>query len=331
MKASKQGIEVSKAELSALLFFAGKADSSVVKFRVDAKAKLIAGATDGKRAAECEAPAGDHERGEWTVPGDYLELLRRGANKGRTDVLLKVDSKGLKHALLVGASSRDPAQEVVDRKNGTSTQVSMDSLHKLVKDVQLTGSWFAIVPKHVNKALDVICKAADGCPVTLYPPQEPTDHVLFEASSEGGRWRGKLQPAVVTAPGDEAEEDEADEDEPGAPVRQPRLPHTGAARATKSSAKPEPASDDAIVDNDYEPDGVVEGGRKKAKKKAASKGGFRHLIDNGSPNGTLCGRAAGTSVGSGGTTSKANVNCPKCLRKLEEKPAANKPRARKGT
>lgn len=313
MKASKQGIEVSKAELSALLFFAGKADSAVVKFRVDAKGKLVVGATDGKRAAECEATAGDHERGEWTVPGDYLELLRRGANKGRTDVLLKVDAKGLRHALLVGAASRDPAQEVVDKKNGTSTQVSMESLHKLVKGVQLSGSWFAIVPKHVNKALDVICKAADGCPVTLYPPQEPTEHVLFEASSEAGRWRGKLQPAVVEAPGGEADEPEEEPDEP-------LFGRGKNARAADESDDEAEGDDSGIVDDDYPA---------KAKKKAAKKAparGFMHMIDSTNKNGTSCGGRAGTGVGSGGTTSRENVDCPKCIAKLDGKPAAKKPR-----
>jgi hypothetical protein len=310
MKASKQGIEVSKAELSALLFFAGKADSAVVKFRVDAKGKLIVGATDGKRAAECEASSGDHERGEWTVPGDYLELLRRGANKGRTDVLLKVDAKGLRHALLVGAASRDPAQEVVDKKNGTSTQVSMESLHKLVKGVQLSGSWFAIVPKHVNKALDVVCKAADGCPVTIYPPQGPTDHVLFEASSEAGRWRGKLQPAVVEAPGGEADEPEEEPDEP----------LFGKGKNTASADEEDDDDGSGIVDDDY-----ADKAKKKAAKKAPARG-FMHLIDSANKNGTLCGGRAGTSVGSGGTTSKENVDCPKCLVKLDGKPAAKKPR-----
>lgn len=252
MKASKQGIEVTKAELSALLFFAGKHDSAAVKFRVDSKGKLIVGATDGKRAVECESSAGDHEGGEWTVPGDYLELLRRGANKGRTDVLLKVNSKGLKHALLVGAASRDPAQEVVDKKNGTSTQVSMESLHTLFRKVPLQGSWFAIVPKHVNKALDVVSKAADGCPITLYPPQSSEEHVLFECSSEAGRWRGKIQPAVVLAPGDEAPKaDDGEADEP-------------------LFAKGKPAEEEEEPEDDGS--GIVEDDYGTAKKKTAKKG-----------------------------------------------------------
>jgi len=267
MKATKAGIEVTKAELSALLFFAGKADSSVVKFRVDGRSKLVVGATDGKRAVECEVSAGDHERGEWIVPGDYLELLRRGANKGRTDVLLKVDSKGLKHALLIGAASRDTAQEVIDKKNGTSTQVSMESLHNLIRTIKLTGSWFALVPKHVNRALDLVSRAADGCPVTLYPPQEPTEHVLFECSSEAGRWRGKLQPAVVVAPGDEAEKEAPEE--PDEPLfGKGRRGGKGASAEAEDDGEAE-EEDDGGIDDDYEP------GKKKAKKKPAKKASKR--------------------------------------------------------
>lgn len=285
MKASKQGIEINKAELGALLFFAGKNDQAVVKFRVGAGAKLVVGASDGKRAVECEANAADAERGEWLVPASYLELLRRGVNKGRTEVLLRVTVKGLKDAVLRGAISRDEHQEVLDKTNGTSTQVSMESLHKLVKDVQLTGSWFAIVPKHVNKALDVISKAADGCPITLYPPREPTEHVLFEASGDGGRWRGKLQPAAVVAPGDEAEEEETadDDNQPELPMGAgkrgwPKRPSGEGAGVTSSPGKPDvvheaksskgKGDDDGIVDDDYDADSELP---TQKKRKGASK------------------------------------------------------------
>jgi len=325
MKASQAGIECSKAELGALLFFAGGATKDgVVKFRVGASRKLVACSSDGKRAVECEADAGDHDVGEWAMPADYLETVRRGINKGKTEAVLELGKTGHALARLRGAASKDKHTKIEDESNGTSTQLSMAQVHNLVKRPELEGSWFAILPKNLNRAIDVVHKAADNCPITVYPPQEATDALRFEASCEGGRWRGTLPTAVVVAPGDEAEEDEDDE----TPGKQPRLPHTGA-KATK--AKPAGGSDDedAVVDDDYEPDGVVEGGRKKAAKKAP-KQGFMHLIDSANKNGTLCGGRAGTGVGSGGSTSRAGVTCPKCLAKLEGKPAAKKPRSRKG-
>lgn len=334
MKASQAGIEVSKAELGALLFFAGGATKDgVVKFRIGGSRKLVACSTDGKRAVECEADAGDHDVGEWAMPADYLETVRRGINKGKTEAVLELGKSGHALARLRGAASKDKHTKIEDESAGTSTQLSMAQVHNLVKRPELEGSWFAILPKNLNRALDVVHKAADNCPITVYPPQESTDALRFEASCEGGRWRGTLPTAVVVAPGDEAEEDEDDE-APGKPEKQPRLPHTGRAKASPSPTAArggEKGSDGGIVDDNYKPDGIVEGGRKKAAKKTASKGGFVHLIDSASRNGTLCGRAVGTSVGSGGSTSKASVNCPKCLRKLEAKPAAaKKPRARKG-
>lgn len=267
MKATKQGIEINKAELGALLLFAGKADSAVVKFRIDAKGKLFASATDGKRGTECEASGDGAEKGEWLVPGSYLELLRRGLNKGRTEALLRTTAKGLRDAVLRGAIARDEQQEVLDKSNGTSTQVSMESLHKLVKDTPLAGSWFAIVPKHINRPLDVISKATDGCPVTLYPPTEPTGHLLFEATGDGGTWRGKLQPAAVLSPGERANDPEPapEDDDP----RDPKLPFkASAAAADDADGEDEDDSDDGIVDDDYEPAAPP---KKKAKKKAAKK------------------------------------------------------------
>jgi hypothetical protein len=276
MKATKQGIEVNKVELGTLLYFAGKADSAAVKFRIDAKGKLFASATDGKRGVECEASGEGAPKGEWLVQGSYLELVRRGLNMNRTEALLPVDPKGLKHAVLRGAIQRDEQQEVVDKTAGTSTQVSMESLHRLVKDAPLAGSWFAIVPKQINRALDMVSKAANDCPVTVYPPTEPTGHVLFEATGDGGTWRGKLQPAVVRAPGERANEPEPDDDdEEGA--QQPSLPGTKgrgkaerdplASAADASEGGDESGDDDGIVDDDYEP----EAAKKKAPKKTAKK------------------------------------------------------------
>jgi hypothetical protein len=271
MKATKSGIEINKAELGALLLFAGKADSAVVKFRIDARGKLYASATDGKRGTECEASADGAEKGEWLVPGSYLELLRRGLNKGRTEALLRTTAKGLRDAVLRGAIARDEQQEVLDKSNGTSTQVSMESLHKLVKETPLEGSWFAIVPKHVNRPLDVISKATDGCPVTLYPPTEPTGHVLFAATGDGGTWRGKLQPAAVLSPGGSADEPEADDEDDD--PRDPKLPFKGkpAEAATDAGDEGDDSADeddDGIVDDDYDAEAPA---KKKASKKAAKK------------------------------------------------------------
>lgn len=274
MKSSQAGIEVSKAELGALLFFAGGAKDGVVKFRVGGSAKLVACASDGKRAVECEADAGDADPGEWAVPAGFLETLRRGINKGKTEALLVVNGKGLKHALLRGAASKDKQIAFEDESNGTSTQLSMPEVHRMVKRPELTGSWFAILPKNLNRSIDVVHKAADGCPITIYPPKEATEAIRFEASCEGGRWRGTLPTAAVVRPGEEAEEDEEDET-PGRPSRQAELPGVDDADDEEAETDDVEAADSeddgGIVPDDYQPGATQKAPRKKAAKKAVAK------------------------------------------------------------
>jgi hypothetical protein len=271
MKASQAGIEVSKAELGALLFFAGGATKDgVVKFRVGASRKLVACSSDGKRAVECEADAGDHDLGEWAMPADYLETVRRGINKGKTEAVLELGSAGHAMARLRGAASKDKHTKIEDESNGTSTQLSMAQVHNLVKRPELVGSWFAILPKNLNRAIDVVHKAADSCPITVYPPKESTDSIRFEASCEGGRWRGTLPTAAVVRPGEEAE-DEEDDEAPGRPARQTELDLDGADDDDAEEA--EGADDDSgVVDDEYaEKLKTQKAPKKKAAKKAAKK------------------------------------------------------------
>lgn len=278
MKATAtDGIEINKAELGALLDFAGKGDFAAVNFRVDAKQKLIVRAGDGKRSIKCVSSAGDHERGEWTVQASYLELVRLGIKKGQTDAALRVDSKGLKDALIRGVASREVQHEILDRTNGTSTQVSIEQLEELAKDPSLQGSWFALQPKQINRSLAVLSKAADGCPVTYYPPHEATGLLLLECTAESGsRWLATLPTALVEAPGGEADEPEED-DTPGRPAKaskQPQLPGTEEPADEEDDEDEEDGDESGVVDDSYaEKLKTQKSPKKKATKKAAKKKG----------------------------------------------------------
>lgn len=269
MQASKNEIQISKAELGLLLHFAGgPTKDGVVKFRIDAKGSLTACSGDGKKSCEVIAKAdNDADDGDWAVPASFLETLRRGINKGKTEAVLVVNGKGLKHALLRGAASKDKQVAIEDETSGTSTQLSIDKVHRELAagSKNLSGSWFAFLPKNFSRPLDVMSRAAEGQPITAYPPKDATDHVCFETSCEGGRFRCKLPTAAVIAPGDEAEEEEDDED-----PRQPNLPGTRAQAADDE----EEDDDGGIVADDYQPKGAVAGGkgaRKRASKKGAKK------------------------------------------------------------
>lgn len=228
MKASDDGIAISKAELGCLLYYAGKSDFAVVHFRVDGNGKLVASAGDGKRSVQCKAPGGGADAGEWTTPAFLLERVRRSMDKGKTDTVLEFTSKGLKCAHLVGAASRAKQMKLEDETNGTSTQVSIEELRQLAKNTPLTGSWFALAPKVVSRALAVLSKAADDCPVTYYPPQDAKGLLLLECTSEEGcKWLAALPTALVDEPGDTAADDDEDDDTPpGRPDKQPELPGT---------------------------------------------------------------------------------------------------------
>ena len=282
MKATSEGVEISKAELGALLYFAGKTDSAGVHFRVNGHRKLVVSAGDGKRSAQCTAPGGDAEAGEWNVSAFYLERVRVGMVKGRTDAVLEFTAKGLKQARLVGAASRSKLIKIEDETNGTSTQTSFEDLRQLAKSPNVTGSWFALVPKQVNRSLDVLSKAADGAAVTYYPPSTKNGQLLLECEAEDGcKWLAALPTALVDEPGERAESDE-DNDEDGPPGRpakankQPDLPNTEGASDDDEDADNDEGSsegdDSGVVDDSYaEKLKSQKGPKKKAAKKAASK------------------------------------------------------------
>lgn len=89
MRATKSGIEVSRHELAALLAFTGDdLKFSVVHFRVNGSAKLVASATDGKRAVEVEARSEGAEPGEWAFDRTFIESVRRVLDDGETIAVL---------------------------------------------------------------------------------------------------------------------------------------------------------------------------------------------------------------------------------------------------
>jgi hypothetical protein len=275
MKASDDGIAITKAELGCLLDYAGKNDFAVVHFRVNGNGKLVASAGDGKRSVQCTGPGGGADAGEWTVPAFFLERVRRSIDKGKTDTVIEVSKTGIKCAHLVGSASRTKQMKFEDETRGTSTQVSIEELRQLAKDTPLTGSWFALAPKQVSRALNVLSKAADGCPITYYPPQTAHGLLLLECTSDDGcRWLAALPTALVDEPGDSAA-DEPDEDEtPGRPAKQPALPGTEDADDDATDDDGSGVGDDAYAEKlktQKAPKGAKKTAKKAGKKKAKKK------------------------------------------------------------
>jgi hypothetical protein len=220
MRATKNGIELTKAELGALLAFTGDdMKFSVVHFQVNGGAKLVTRATDGKRAVECTAPSEGADVGEWAFDRTYLESVRRILDDGETIAVLEVNKRGANRAVIKGIESGDVRTDLKCPADSVSTQITMAQIHEAMKEANVdhSGSWFALNAFYLSD-VQAIAKAADKCPITLFPPKDPRSPILFSASGAGGAWKGIVMPIAVVGPGDHADEDEPDEPPPGEPA-----------------------------------------------------------------------------------------------------------------
>jgi hypothetical protein len=218
MRATKLGIEANKAELNALLAFTGDdMKYATVYLRVNGAGKLIASATDGKRAVEVTATAEPGaERGEWTFDRTFIESIRRVLDAGETIAVIEVNQKGASKAVIKGIESGDRRTEIKCPTGHVSTQITMDNIHDVLGKTEANGSWFAINALYLSD-IQAVAKAADKCPVSLFPGQTPDAPLTFEARSAEGAWRGVVMPVTVIGPGDQAEDEPAEEPPPGMP------------------------------------------------------------------------------------------------------------------
>lgn len=280
MRASKIGIELGKAELTALLTFAGADNStSNVYFGVRrAKGKLVASATDGHRALEIttESESDDHVVGEWSVARAFLESCAKILDTEGVCVLL-VTRHGLRQARIMDVESLAERATVSWHEEAASTQITMETLTGLIHSAKLQaghkGSWFALNGRYLSE-LAIVSKACNKAPITIYPPAAPSAPMYFEATSDGAQWRGCIMPVTVEEPGGRTGDDDEQPDDIGTnravrkAVDELRdvLDKNGATLTVHSP------TDDGVVDNDYAPD--ADGAAvpvKAAKKEKAQK------------------------------------------------------------
>jgi hypothetical protein len=241
MRATKLGIELNKAELAALLAFTGDDSKfSLVHLRINQAGKLIASASDGKRAVECTAE-GLAPPGEWRVDRALIEACRRLVDEGETKVLLKVTEKGLKEFAIVGIEDNSPRSTHKWPNDAASTQITSAVIHGEIgtaSDIatRVKGSWFALNTKSL-KPLIAVEAAANKCPLSIFPPKNETGLVTFQATSEHGAWCGVFHPVAVVAPGEEAEEDDEDDARPGTPASAPKALELSAPLATEKKKR----------------------------------------------------------------------------------------------
>lgn len=293
MRASKNGIEVSKAELNALLTFAGGKEGldSVyfgIKHRGD---RLVASATDGHRALEIttDADSADHVIGEWAVARAFLEACGSILDSEGVCILL-VTAGGLRKARIMDVESLAERATVSWHEEAASTQMTIGKLTDVIRlarfNVAHSGTWFALQGRYLAEML-VVSKACGKAPITIYPPPNQMAPMYFEATSDGAQWRGCVMPCVVREPGgplgddDEQPDDIATAreilqraaDDLGADVTVSSFDADGKKTGSTTVKATKPTSEDPIVDDDYVPEGAEPPlkTQKKTAKKAAAK------------------------------------------------------------
>jgi hypothetical protein len=225
MKATKHGIELNKAELTALLAFTNAQSEaySAVHFVVpSAGGKLTAVATDGTRAVEVYSSAEETDAlaGEWLVACDFLETCKSALKKGQI-CTLKVTKTGVRSAVVTDVESGEEQATITWPREAASTQISIESIRQVSRiERRLAGSWFAVQAPYL-KDIALMSAACGGEPVTIYPPADEISALCFEASGYEARWSGVVMPVRVAAPGEGVDEkaEEVDPSETADAVR----------------------------------------------------------------------------------------------------------------
>jgi hypothetical protein len=266
-KQRKRIININREELWALTSFCGDKEAfSAVHFRINGRAQLEAASSDGKCSIQCVGKASGCDAGEWAIDCAYLEQCKMSLGKGQS-LAIELSKTGVEDALIIDAESGDTISTVKWHREAASTQLSFGEVVrglKIPSDKNHSGSWAAIDPQIFGR-LTRVKVATDDCPVTIYPPKDPSSLVYFEARSEHGHWKGAIVPEKVLGPGEEADEpEEEDEGAPGRSDRQTRLD-----LADRAKAKPK----DEAEDVDDEDDGIIddeEAEQLKAQQEATS-------------------------------------------------------------
>ena len=257
MLATKKGIEINREELWALLAFTGDGEQhSCVHFRVNGSAKLEAAATDGKRSVECVGKSEKAPVGEWSVDAEFLELCRNACDEPEKSILIMLTEDGVKGAHVVGPDGKMIAPLGWHRAASTSQVTMTDVITGLQvpSNANHTGFWCAIDPAGVLKGLSRVRVAADDCPITIYPPSDPTSPLHFECRSDRGHWKGAIVPEKVIGPGSEADEPpQPGEGAPGRPDRQTRLDLAERTNAAPTEEQGEVVRGGRVVGKDEKP------------------------------------------------------------------------------
>lgn len=208
MQITKEGIEINREELSALLAFAGNERIPNVRFDVRRSgAKLRAHATDGHRmiVGTSHEAAPEGVQGEWMIPADHLVACKRAVASDEVCVLV-IRRGNIGRAILRNAETGQISSTIVFPENA-STQMTFPNVEIIPMVKNLNGSWFAVQGTFLRD-FGLVSKAVGKHPITLYPPIDPAiDAIGFESRGETVTWEGVVMPVKVAGPGDDLDDD----------------------------------------------------------------------------------------------------------------------------
>ena len=209
MKHTDNGIELTKAEVAALLAFTAdepqRSDLYGVKFRVS-ESHVHARASNGHIAIDVVGMNDDGSEHEWFVHRDFL----RGAAK-------MADAKGAIYLMFSGASLNDARMVNEDGleiatfswpTDAANAQASFpdDALEKLLEPPSGKATKSSTLDADYLGLMKTVAKAAGVSGVTCYPPPKSDQRIMFRCEGVDTTWVALVMPMRGI---------DGDEDEPG--------------------------------------------------------------------------------------------------------------------
>lgn len=203
MKITEEGLFLSKAELSALLAFAGRSAELTqlygVQFRADG-ARVTARATNGAIAAEADGESEGME-GEWFVHRDFLHAARKLLDN-KTLLRLSFESLSLRDAVIVDED--DNVRSTLSwPEDAVITQLSLPNIEKLLDQKPGKRQAFHRVSLSAEylSELRLISRAAGTERIDCYPPVHDEAPAIYACNGALTNWRALIAPMKT----DEAE------------------------------------------------------------------------------------------------------------------------------
>lgn len=197
MRATTEGITLTRAEIAALLEFASTdPERQLSRVRMVTRPDAVkAYASNGIRAVEVSglcAPGTDD--GDWQVERAFLDAVRKVLT-AKGEAVLHVTGAGVQEATLRNDEG-EPVGTVVWPHNAATTQLPIEAIQTAIT-IPAGGKSVRCVTVRASqmKALEAVGKGAGREEIDIYAPKTRADPIVFRCESDAGDWIGCIMPA----------------------------------------------------------------------------------------------------------------------------------------